>query len=73
MIKIIDEGIGIPDDKKPYIFDNFYRADPSRIDKNHYGLGLSIAKELITQQSGSIHVSDTPGGGTTFTIEVPME
>jgi signal transduction histidine kinase len=73
IIKIIDHGIGIPDDKKPFIFDNFYRTDPSRIDKNHFGLGLSIAKELISLHSGTITVSDTSGGGTTFTVEIPIE
>lgn len=73
VIKIIDHGIGIPDEKKPFIFDNFYRADPSRIDRNHFGLGLSIAKELIALHCGSITVSDTAGGGTTFTVEIPVE
>jgi Signal transduction histidine kinase len=71
LVKIIDHGVGIPEDKKPYIFDRFYRGDPSRIDKEHFGLGLSIAKELITLHNGSLSVSDTPDGGSTFTMEIP--
>jgi signal transduction histidine kinase len=72
-ISIIDQGIGISEDKKPYIFDKFFRADPSRIDKSHFGLGLSIAMELIMLHNGTITVRDTPGGGTTFTIELTVD
>ncbi|MBH1939325.1 HAMP domain-containing histidine kinase [Mobilitalea sibirica] len=72
-IEIIDHGVGIPDEQKELIFNNFYRADPSKNSKEHFGLGLSIAKELILLHDGKIYVQDTLGGGATFVIELPLE
>ncbi|MGL4345922.1 MAG: sensor histidine kinase [Cellulosilyticaceae bacterium] len=71
IIKIIDNGPGISSIHKPHIFDRFYQVDQSRKDKNHYGLGLSIAKEIIHLHHGSITLKDTPGGGCTFVIKLP--
>ena len=70
IIEVIDNGIGIDDQHKSHIFDKFYRVDNSRKDKLHFGLGLSIAYELIRLHNGSISVKDTPGGGTTFLIVI---
>lgn len=67
-IEVEDRGTGIPDIHKKHIFDRFYRMDSARNDKKHFGLGLSIAKELIHQQGGKILVRDSVGGGTTFLI-----
>lgn len=67
-LEVIDHGVGISDKDKKYIFDRFYRADQSRNDKQHFGLGLSIAKELIQLQGGKIMVRDTDGGGATFIL-----
>ena len=71
-IQVIDEGPGIPDEVKPHIFERFYRADSSRSKKEHFGLGLSIAKELITLHGGSITVADHDGGGSRFVISLPI-
>ena len=72
VISIIDYGIGISDEDKKHIFDRFYRCDKSRTKKDHYGLGLSVANELVSLLDGRIYVSDTPGGGCTFTITIPF-
>ena len=71
-ISVIDHGQGIPDDKKGQVFDRFYRADSSRKDKTHYGLGLSVAKELAHLHDGDLLLTDTPGGGCTFTLCLPL-
>ncbi len=70
-ISIIDHGIGISEEDKEHIFDRFYRCDKSRTKKEHYGLGLSVANELVSLLAGRIYLSDTPGGGCTFTITIP--
>ncbi|MBD5535908.1 MAG: HAMP domain-containing histidine kinase [Lachnospiraceae bacterium] len=70
-ISIIDHGIGISEEDKHHIFDRFYRCDKSRTQKGHYGLGLSVANELISLLAGKIYLNDTPGGGCTFTIVIP--
>lgn len=67
-LEVEDHGIGISDKDKKYIFDRFYRVDQSRNDKQHFGLGLSIAKELVQLQEGKLQVRDTIGGGATFTL-----
>lgn len=69
---IIDNGIGIPDDHKKEIFTRFYRVSQARSDEKHFGLGLSIAYEIIQAHKGNISVMDTPGGGSTFLIELPI-
>lgn len=69
---VIDHGIGIPDAQKEQVFTYFYRADQSRKDKQHFGLGLSVASELAAQLSGHIDLIDTPGGGATFRLLLPL-
>lgn len=70
-ISVADQGSGIPNSLKPHIFDRFYRGDAARSDKKHFGLGLSIAKELTVLHNGRISVRDTEGGGATFRIKLP--
>lgn len=69
---VIDHGNGIDEKDKPFIFDRFYCADPSRTDKSHFGLGLSIAKELATMLAGKIGFEDTDGGGATFFLTLSL-
>lgn len=70
-IQVADNGPGIPDDKKEIIFQRFYRMDPAHHDKNHFGLGLCIAREILRLHKGQIYVEDTPEGGACFTILLP--
>lgn len=72
IITIIDHGIGISNKDKPFIFNRFYQCDKSRTQNEHFGLGLSIAKELVNKLEGRIQLSDTAGGGCTFTVSLPF-
>lgn len=67
-LSVIDNGPGIPDSAKMSVFRRFYRADSARNNRQHFGLGLCIAYEIITLHQGTITVQDTPGGGSTFLI-----
>ena len=68
---VADHGNGIPDEEKERIFDRFYQSDKSRKEKEHFGLGLSIARELTELQKGKLTLTDTPGGGCTFCLMLP--
>ena len=68
-----DHGSGIADAEKGKVFQRFYSGDHSRTDKNHYGLGLSIALEIVKLHRGTILVKDTPGGGCTVEMQIPIE
>jgi signal transduction histidine kinase len=72
-LSIKDQGIGIKATELPHIFDRFYRADTARSKQrvNGYGLGLAIAKNIITLHDGVISVHSKPGKGSTFTISLP--
>lgn len=72
VIEVEDHGKGIPEVEKKLVFERFYRGDQSRNEKKHFGLGLSIAKELAELHQGDILVRDTPGGGATFVFRLPV-
>lgn len=68
MVEVRDEGIGIPEEHLPYIFDAFYRV--SR-DSMGSGLGLSIAKAMIEAHGGKIWAKSVSGKGSTFSFTLP--
>jgi two-component system OmpR family sensor kinase/two-component system sensor histidine kinase BaeS len=70
-IQVSDSGQGIPVEDLPYIFDRFWRGDPSRPHGGSTGLGLAIAQQLIRAHGGRIGVDSQVGQGTTFTIDLP--
>jgi two-component system, OmpR family, sensor histidine kinase CiaH len=69
-LSVRDQGQGIKASDLPHIFDRFYRADSSRSKEKveGYGLGLSIARQIVHAQGGSIEVGSTLGKGSTFTL-----
>lgn len=69
-----DEGEGISKKDVPYIFDRFYRSDTARTKEktNGYGLGLSIAKEIVQIHQGTISVKSALKKGTIFTVTLPI-
>lgn len=70
---IQDTGQGMPEDVKRHAFDRFYKGDAARAQKEHYGLGLSIAWEIIQLHHGKIRLLDTPGGGLTVELSIPAK
>lgn len=70
-ITVCDTGIGIPDSDKKHIFTRFYRAEKSRSSKGHFGLGLSIAYEIVTAHRGRISVQDNAPDGSVFVVRLP--
>lgn len=70
---VTDHGAGISNSEKEKVFERFYRADPSRNSKEHFGLGLCIAKEIVQLHHGTITLEDTPGGGCTFKVKLPIK
>ena len=72
LIRVKDNGPGIPDFAKTSVFRRFYQADSARNNRQHFGLGLCIAYEIISLHKGTISVLDTPGGGSTFQISLPL-
>lgn len=68
-----DTGTGIAPDALPHIFDRAYRADPARVQgEGESGLGLAIARTLVTAHGGTIEASSQAGMGATFTITLPQ-
>ena len=70
-LTVSDTGVGIAPEDKKKIFDRFYRAEKSRSAKGHFGLGLSVAAEIVKLHHGSVSVTDRPGGGSVFTVMLP--
>ena len=72
LISIEDTGPGIPPDEIKHVFDPFYRLDPSRSrSTGGSGLGLSIAKSLLSAQGATLNLSNMHGGGLRATIKFP--
>lgn len=71
LIKVLDNGPGIPDEDKKRIFDRFYRVDKARTrQKGGFGLGLSLAKQTVEAFKGNIQVRDNKPRGTIFEVKL---
>lgn len=72
-IEVADHGEGVPDQIKDKIFQRFWRADTSRTrETGGSGLGLSIVASIVEALHGTVGVADTPGGGATFRVSLPL-
>ena len=73
-VEVRDEGVGIPADELPRIFDEFYQVhETRRARKGGTGLGLSLTKAFTELHHGRIDVTSRPGKGSTFTIHLPVD
>ncbi|GAB4548357.1 MAG: hybrid sensor histidine kinase/response regulator [Anaerolineae bacterium] len=72
-IEVRDNGLGIPEDAIPHIFDSFYRVNRRDHQREKgAGLGLAITKAVVEQHHGSLHVESTLGVGSVFRISLPL-
>ena len=72
-LKVSDSGAGIQADEREKIFIPFFRGEPGRRIKQGMGLGLTIARELVTAHGGELSLESTPGAGSTFTVTLPLD
>ncbi|WP_217144600.1 HAMP domain-containing sensor histidine kinase [Streptomyces sp. AC627_RSS907] len=73
VIRVRDQGPGIPEDVLPHVFDRFYKASASRPRSEGSGLGLSIALENAHIHGGEITAENAPEGGAVFTLRLPQD
>lgn len=74
LVSVADNGIGIPEEDKPHIFEKFYRASNARIVEHEgTGLGLFIAKQIMEKNGGSISFESTENKGTTILLSFPLD
>jgi two-component system OmpR family sensor kinase len=72
-LSIADHGPGLKGEEARRVFEPFYRADPGRSrDRGGSGLGLSIVAAVVAALGGAVQVLETPGGGATFRIDLPL-
>jgi len=72
-VRVEDNGIGIPEEAKKYIFDRFYRVDKARSrETGGTGLGLAITKSAVMMHKGNIKVSGKEGEGSVFVVRIPL-
>ena len=72
-IAVIDHGEGVPPQIRDKIFQRFWRADTSRArETGGSGLGLAIVSSIVAAHHGTVSVTETPGGGATFRVELPL-
>jgi len=70
-ITVADSGPGVPEEQRQRIFDRFHRAEKARSGRSHFGLGLSIAAEIVRLHRGKIWVESGQPGGAVFCVELP--
>jgi signal transduction histidine kinase len=73
LLRVRDDGSGIPTEALPHLFERFYRVDRSRSrEEGGTGLGLAIARQLAVAHGGELSVRNHPDGGAEFTLELPL-
>ena len=73
-VKVQDNGVGIPEECQPQVFERFYRVDKARSrETGGTGLGLAITRSAVLMHKGAIKLYSEPGEGTTFTVRIPLK
>jgi signal transduction histidine kinase len=71
VIHFQDHGVGIAPEHIPFLFDTFYRISSTQ-DQKGYGIGLALAKRIVSMHKGSIQISSEPDIGSDFTVKLPV-
>ena len=72
VIAVADTGVGIPEQYRPFLFDEFFRIKGEGVKSTEgTGLGLHISKKIVSEMGGSIEVESQAGIGSTFRVRVP--
>jgi signal transduction histidine kinase len=71
VIRVSDDGAGVPEEDRESVFEPFFRVDRSRAKSSGYGLGLSICKRIVSAHGGTIAMQPNAGRGTTFIVTLP--
>jgi two-component system OmpR family sensor kinase len=72
VIEVSDQGIGIAEPDHARVFEKFYRGKGASMDRQGFGLGLAIVRELVSAHHGSIELDSRPGHGSTFRMRIPL-
>jgi two-component system OmpR family sensor kinase len=71
VLRVADEGVGIPEEAIPHVFERFYQAESSRAGEGS-GLGLAIVRETVEAFKGRVEIKSALGKGSTFTVRLPL-
>jgi len=71
--RMVDQGIGIPEDELQAVFDKFVQSSKTRTGAGGTGLGLAICKEIVESHGGKIEAANNPEGGAMFTVTLPID
>ncbi|MEX2563005.1 MAG: ATP-binding protein [Nitriliruptoraceae bacterium] len=72
-IRVIDQGDGVPDELSNRVFEPFEQGPSAPMHQPGTGIGLSLVREFVALQGGTVHVEQTPGGGATFVVTMPVK
>ena len=72
-LSVVDEGMGIPPDDRGRVFEKFYRGSDAASAIGGTGLGLAVAREIVTSHGGEIGVESETSRGSTFTVRLPVD
>jgi signal transduction histidine kinase len=73
VLEVKDRGAGIPDGERSRVFEPFYRPRGRSEEAGGWGLGLSLVRQIVRRHGGTIRCGGREGGGTAFTIELPLD
>ena len=72
VLKVSDDGVGIPSESLPHVFERFYRAEKARSRGTGFGLGLSLVQAVCRAHGGEVSIDSVEGQGTTVTVRLPL-